>query len=213
MPKNLVLSQPEIACARRACSEDRRTAIADAARQLIAEKGFEGLRTRDIADRVGINIATLHYHVPTKEALIGLVVKSVEAEFAKQTRAHPREDMTPREELAQEIADFVDMVENRPQLLTVLSELNERGRRDDLIARAVHEMHAHWIGQVARIMDRGTKDGTMPPQADPRASAVVFIGALLGSLKFAGPGNVELRAALATLDQLFSINNNKKDIS
>ena len=53
--------------------DDRRDAIARAARSLIVEKGVEGLRTRDIADRVGINIATLHYHVPTKEALIELV--------------------------------------------------------------------------------------------------------------------------------------------
>ncbi|MBI4046729.1 MAG: TetR family transcriptional regulator, partial [Devosia nanyangense] len=49
------------AAPRRESTEERRRAIAMAARQLIIEKGFEGLRTRDIADRVGINIATLHY--------------------------------------------------------------------------------------------------------------------------------------------------------
>ena len=64
----------------------RRRAIAAAARELIVEKGFEGLRTRDIADRVGINIATLHYHVPTKEALIGLVAQSMRDEFIAQCR-------------------------------------------------------------------------------------------------------------------------------
>ncbi len=49
--------------------------VVQAAYSLIAEKGFEGLRTREVADRVGINSATLHYYFPTKEALIGAVVE------------------------------------------------------------------------------------------------------------------------------------------
>src|SRR5689334_2030914 len=65
--------ETEHSAKRRAPTDDRRDAIARAARALIVEKGVEGLRTRDIADRVGINIATLHYHVPSKEALIELI--------------------------------------------------------------------------------------------------------------------------------------------
>jgi AcrR family transcriptional regulator len=45
---------------KRESGDDRRLAIAAAARAIIVEKGLEGLRTRDIAKRVGINIATLH---------------------------------------------------------------------------------------------------------------------------------------------------------
>jgi len=36
---------------------------------LFAEKGFEGTRTRDIAERAGINISTLHFHWKCKEDL------------------------------------------------------------------------------------------------------------------------------------------------
>ena len=60
---------------RRESGDERRIAIARAARALIIGKGLEGLRTRDIAERVGINIATLHYHVPSKEALVALCKK------------------------------------------------------------------------------------------------------------------------------------------
>jgi AcrR family transcriptional regulator len=74
---------------RRAPTDDRRAAIAKAARELIAEKGVEGLRTRDIADRVGINVATMHYHVPTKEALIELVAESLQLFFHGQSIARP----------------------------------------------------------------------------------------------------------------------------
>ena len=65
----------------------RRREIAAAARSLVAERGFEGLRTRDIADRVGINVATLHYHVPSKDALIELLAESL-----RDPRGHILED-------------------------------------------------------------------------------------------------------------------------
>ena len=53
---------------------DRRRALVFAAYRRIATDGFEGLRTRDVAADVGVNIATLHYYFPTKEALIRSVI-------------------------------------------------------------------------------------------------------------------------------------------
>ena len=48
-----------------------------AAYKRLAEAGFEGLRTRDVAADAGVNIATLHYYFPSKEALIRGVVAKV----------------------------------------------------------------------------------------------------------------------------------------
>src|SRR6266540_3746344 len=53
---------------------ERRQALVAAAYQRIAIEGFEGLRTRDVAADVGLNIATLHYYYPTKESLIRGVI-------------------------------------------------------------------------------------------------------------------------------------------
>src|SRR6188474_886097 len=84
----------------------RRPAIAAAARALIAERGFEGLRTRDIAERVGINVATLHYHVPTKEALIEIVAESLQLFFRGQSIARPRAQLSAHEKMDLEFVDF-----------------------------------------------------------------------------------------------------------
>ena len=40
----------------------------------LRQEGFEGLRTRDVAADVGVNIGTLHYYFPSKEALIRAAV-------------------------------------------------------------------------------------------------------------------------------------------
>ena len=62
--------------ARPGIADERRASLVRAAYDIIAAEGFERLRTRDVADRVGINVGTLHYYFPTKEALIEAVAKA-----------------------------------------------------------------------------------------------------------------------------------------
>jgi AcrR family transcriptional regulator len=59
--------------------------ILQAAEALFAEKGFEGTRTRDIADQVGINISTLHFHWKSKEDLYTAVYQNLLEQRAKLT--------------------------------------------------------------------------------------------------------------------------------
>jgi AcrR family transcriptional regulator len=50
--------------------EETRTRILSAAREVFAEKGSRGTTTREVADRAGVNEATLFRHFGTKVALI-----------------------------------------------------------------------------------------------------------------------------------------------
>ncbi len=61
--------------------DERRRSLVQAAYHLIAEGGFERLRTRDIAARAGVNIATLHYYFARKEDLIRSVVEFLLRQF------------------------------------------------------------------------------------------------------------------------------------
>ena len=79
--------------------EQRRQDLVLAAFELLAEKGFEGLRTRDVAARAGVNIATLHYYFPTKEALIGGVVEHVMTRFRSTLEPHGSPDRQLRNHL------------------------------------------------------------------------------------------------------------------
>ena len=159
----------------------RRPAIAAAARALIAERGFEGLRTRDIAERVGINVATLHYHVPTKEALIEIVAQSMRDDFIAQGKAWRREGLTPLQELQAEIAEFRDTMEHNPQLFAVLAEMVERSRRDPKIDAALRPLLNHWHQQMVDVMTRGRRDGSFRADLDPRAAATVVTGAMIAT--------------------------------
>lgn len=167
-----------LAAPRRESSEDRREAIARAALALIAEQGFEGLRTRSIAERVGINIATLHYHVPTKAALVGLVVEALKRGFRAQALARPRDHLPPAEQLEHVFYDFDEMHRMHPDMLTVMNELVGRAKRDPEVAEALSPMLGRWHSMIAAILSAGRADGSFRRDLDPDAAATMVIGSL-----------------------------------
>jgi AcrR family transcriptional regulator len=162
-------------------TDDRKRAIAAAARSLIVEKGFEGLRTREIAERVGINVATLHYHIPTKDALIELVAQSMREDFMGQHQRYPREGLTPRQLLQQEIDKHRETRRENPQLLLVMEEMGRRARHDESVAHHINPMRAYWRQQIADILAAGVADGTFRGDLDPEAAAFLVIGVLIAT--------------------------------
>lgn len=163
---------------KRETSDDRRAAIAQAAQDLILEKGFEGLRTRDIADRVGINVATLHYHVPSKDALIELVAASMKQQFMDQHRTRPRAHLSAEQRMEFEFVDFRELVEAKPEVVAVMSELMDLSRRDPRIAAVIRPMQQRWREILADLLAEGMRDGVYRPDLDPSTAALMIIGAL-----------------------------------
>src|SRR5437879_2112513 len=96
---------------------DRRRELVLAAYQRIASQGFEGLRTRDVARDAGVNIATLHYYFPTKEALIRGVVRHAQQQFAGTL---PRAG-SAREQLRSHLSALADLVKTNRELFSVLA--------------------------------------------------------------------------------------------
>jgi AcrR family transcriptional regulator len=193
----------------REATADRRRAIALAASSLIAEKGFEGLRTRDIADRVGINIATLHYHVPTKDALIQLVADSAHDEFIAQHRATSKDGMTGAERLRAEFDEHIDTFEHHPELLDVMCEFDQRSRRDPAVKAIFDRMRGKWLGIVVNILSFGLRDGSFRLDLDPAVAGAMIIATLTGATRIPGMSVSLLRSICSELER--SVRNPHKD--
>ncbi len=194
----------------RESGDDRRSAIAAAARSIIAEKGFDRLRTRDIADAVGINIATLHYHVPTKEALIELVTASMRDEFAAHHASMDRNRLTPVDELRLEIREFQVLRRDNPQLLAVMSELGQRARVDDNVARYLVPLRAGWRARISDILSRGIAAGQFRPTLDPDAGAIIVTGAIIALMQYPVDETPDLQPVLEEILRSFLSSSHKE---
>jgi AcrR family transcriptional regulator len=158
---------------------DRRREILDAAFAVIAERGLEGLRTRDIAARAGANIASLHYHFGSKDELIAAVVEHTTQKFvADQMRSFPADGvLTLKTHFASARKSFVD----DPALFTVLQELSLRAQRDDGVRRAFRAIHDNWNVLVEGILRAGVERGELRRDLDVKLSARIVTASVIGA--------------------------------
>jgi AcrR family transcriptional regulator len=166
-------------------ANERRRQIIQTAFDTIAEDGFEGLRTRDVAARAGINSATLHHYFPTKEDLIEGVAAHLESLYSSERapeRAGRDDQPIALRELRQEFADVAFVRRHRPRTWAVSREFALRAPRDDFVAKVITRLHERWRAQVERILVAGRAAGVFRRNLDPVAASSAVVGALWGSV-------------------------------
>ena len=156
--------------------EQRRQSLIEAAYHLIAEKGFEQLRTRDIAARTGVNIATLHYYFARKEDLIQGVVEYLLKQFML---AHlpdsPFEMGNPLQQIRAELAEMYTLLHERPEVFIVMNELALRSRHDPMIQASLQWLDQGWHTYLEQILRQGKEQHLFRPDLDPERAATWLI--------------------------------------
>jgi len=137
----------------------RQRQFVEIAFDLIAEKGFEGLRFQNVAERAGVNNATLLHQFPSKEALIRGVVRLLVEEMRKDRSAPRKITQNAIEELRREFEDLEHVLEEFPTFFIVLTEIALRARRDKSIAKIVADRNQFWHGRLEKLLERGIAQG------------------------------------------------------
>jgi AcrR family transcriptional regulator len=135
-----VASETALVARKSRTQEKRRQQLVEAAFRLIAERGFEGLRTRDVAAAAGVNIATVHYYFPSKESLIGAVVAHAMDRFRSTLASEGR----PAEQLGNPL----------------------RAARDPLIGSIMGKTNDQWHRLIRALLRRAAKAGEIRPELD-----------------------------------------------
>ncbi|HEV2217275.1 MAG TPA: TetR/AcrR family transcriptional regulator [Candidatus Dormibacteraeota bacterium] len=154
--------------------KDRRGALVRAAYNQIAERGFEGLRTREVAREAGVNIATLHYYFPTKEKLIEGMVEHAMERFRTTLAPHG----SPSDQLRNHLRSVSRLVQEEPQLGIVMGELALRSARDPAIAQIMREANEAWHRIVRGLLRRAAKEGNLRPEMDTDDVAAMVVATL-----------------------------------
>ena len=160
---------------------DRRKSLLQAAFDVIALSGFEGLRTRAVAQRAGVNIATLHYYFPTKQALIEGLAQFLSGIFASLHAPSPASTGRPAlDHLRQEFIDARFYHEQYPELEVVLQELSLRANRDPAVRSALASLVSSWRGWVESFVTEGVADGTFRQDLDLQATIPMLMAVFAG---------------------------------
>ena len=159
-------STKRLASGRTTHGDERRRSLVLAAYDLIAEKGFEDLRTRDVAMKARVNIATLHYYFASKEDLIDGVVDYLLDLFSSEASRDLQLDFsTPLGHLHAMFQNTVYRMRTMPKMFVVLGELVMRSQRHPELERAMQRMDEQWM--AVSELDIGRGSSTRPVSGRP----------------------------------------------
>jgi AcrR family transcriptional regulator len=162
-------------------SAERRSEIVQAAYQTLAEKGFERLRMRDIAERAGIDHSTLHYYFAGKEALIDAIVDYIVLDLAVgRSPVAESEEMSPRLRLSAHFDALIMQLQETPEMFVVLSELNTRAMREPLFRAIFHKNDRKWKGFLTEVLVSGTQRNEFKENFVPEVAAEAIISLIRG---------------------------------
>lgn len=157
--------------------KQRRAALVRAGYEQLAQRGFEGLRTRDVAAAVGVNVATLHYYFPTKEALIGGILEEAMRRFSSTiTRSASRGDL-----LRAHFRGLRRLVREEPELFAVMGELALRSTRDPAIAQLFNKTVEIWQHAMRTLIAQAIRDGSIDSRRDPDDQAALIVSGVMGA--------------------------------
>jgi AcrR family transcriptional regulator len=133
--------------------------IIAAARKLFTRKGYDAVKTRDIAKEAGINMALLHYYYGSKDKLFGIIMAENMKRFLqgivlivnnRETNIEEKIDLL--------VSNYIDMLIARPDMpLFVLNEVrnnpkkyfNRTGFKEFYLAKQIEE--AVKSGKIAPV--------------------------------------------------------------
>ena len=189
--------------ATRDAPEARRDELVLAAYREIAENGFEGLRTREVAGAVGVNVATLHYYFPSKEDLIKAVVGHAMSRFQSTLAA----EGTAIDRLRGHFSGLRRLAREEPQLFATMAELMLRASRDKTLAGIIEKTNEFWHGTLRGLLRAAREDGDLPKTIDPDGMAAVIVATLKGVYLLPGKssGAESIDKALRQLEDLLGL--------
>jgi AcrR family transcriptional regulator len=159
--------------------DERRDLIAQAARTLLVEKGLAGLRTRDVAARVGISVSTLQFHVRSKAALLEFIAQTTRDSFYALLPEIPDVAGDARLLLRQEVQAYHDSIRDRPELAVTFAQLEQAGGTDPELAAILQEFKSTWAARYCRILTMGRDQSVFRADLDPLPATLMITGALV----------------------------------
>jgi len=161
---------------------ERKAQILDVAQEFVQTRGFNAFSFGEVAERIGVKPAAIHYHFPTKfdlgVALMRRYRNRLHASLAKIDELQ----FSPRRKLERYFALFYATLrpDNRMclcgMLATEMPTLND-AMRDEV--RGFVEDNEIWL---TRLLGEGRKSGTLDFDGSPAAAARIIYFTLQGGM-------------------------------
>ena len=131
--------------------------IYEAARDIFHERGFDGARMQEIANRGVINKALLHYYYRSKDLLFEKVYQAAAKKLIPNVVLTLRRDVPLPAKVEQFVAGYIDTLRANPYMPGfILHELNRNPERlKNFLPKMVEQMIGPFLKEIALEINNG----------------------------------------------------------
>jgi TetR/AcrR family transcriptional repressor of nem operon len=163
-------------------STDTKTAIMDAAQELIQRGGANAMSYQHISDAIGIRKASIHHHFPTKDSLINAVIERYAVYFLGLVDGIVDSKLDPATKLRRYAGLFeATLCEGRQDKACLCgmlgAELSSLGSRS---AARVRRFYRDNEARLVRVLEQGREKGQFHFKGDAKLVAAMIFALLEG---------------------------------
>jgi TetR/AcrR family transcriptional regulator, transcriptional repressor for nem operon len=170
-----------VAPSRAAAPSAAAKAILDVAEQLAQTRGYNGFSYADIAARLGVTKASLHYHFPSKADLGRALIERYRTLFDAALRAIERQVTDPRDRLGRYAALYESVLSNERMCLCgmLAAEYATLPRPMQKGLTSFFDANERWL---TTVLQTGLRTGVLRFSDSANERARVLLGALEGAM-------------------------------
>ncbi|MEM6252930.1 MAG: TetR/AcrR family transcriptional regulator [Cyanobacteria bacterium P01_D01_bin.156] len=158
--------------------------ILDVAQDLVRCRGYSAFSYADISAQVGIRKASIHYHFPTKEALVQALVQRYRTAFQERLKGIESTEPDPQKQLQQFVALYRSgLSECQICLCGMLSV--EIEILADPIQQEVRAFLSDTKTWLKDVLAAGAAAGCLQPRVSPETEASLLLATIQGAQLFA----------------------------
>ena len=165
---------------RAAAAEQTRARLVDAAIERFAADGL-GAGFDVVAADAGVTKGALYHHFGSKSGLVEAVYREAIQRHAARVVAASASG-TGRERLLGLVASSLELYSSSTPFYRLLSQLQEAASRSATLSAIAERSQANQLDYFTRAVVRGQRDGSIRPDLDPEALALVVRASVLGLL-------------------------------
>ncbi len=171
---------------------ERQREIHKAAGEVFQEQGFHATKLSDVAERVGLDRASLYYYVGSKDDLFRDVVATAVGANLADAEELSAADLAARERLSQLISRLMLSFERHYPFLYVfvqedLDRLRRRRSSSDAWAKTLHQSE-QYFAVFRAIVAQAFAEGELASELPPSVVANSIIGMLVSTRLWYHPG-------------------------
>jgi AcrR family transcriptional regulator len=172
-------------------------AIMDLAESFLQDKGFNGFSYAHIAKELDVKNAAIHYHFPSKEALVSAVIQRYRDRFKLWINNSRVKDLSPQEKLDWFFGIYTSTRADNGKVCLAGSLETEFYSLPDSLREQTQALTRELLSWLQATLQEGREAGAFHFSGEPSDKATLILSSLQGGLQIARAlGNNKFRAVI-----------------